>query len=370
MNWLSEMTVSIRTLFAGTMVAGALIALPAATPAADTLPMVPQSSPVEYGEPYISIGGVVQARQMPHYALFATTTGAFIETAHFFATDPVAVTGGPAMTIGYVFKKDALPSWLGRHARLEVPFSWVFGRLRQSLVARGSGFLQITSVNAANVVNVPLAAAPFQSGVLRTRFRSGAVGLRAKADHHLANGLILTPSVAMVGNWGHTRYLAEYRLGATGQFPGEVQDNISTYRIGGEFGLDLTWRVTESWELLAGVVLGVFHQHASLNSSDCSTAVVFVAGAGSSTCSGTAFRTSASDSRNTIGWRTVFSLGIARDYRLFGRGVKLTVMAFTTLDGAAAGVRHPNQFNANSASIELQTLWSYGGFVMLTIPLN
>ena len=346
------------------------------TPGTDTavrarpLPMIPQAGPISTsGSFYFSLGGVAAAWDAPRFRAFDTFELAppFSRTGSLFSADQTIRGGGPALTIGVLLPWDLI----GRRPRLELSASGFFGSAKTS-VGASTAFYVIRSIDGS--IGFPLIGliAPFKGGTLETDTAQGAAILRLKTDFAVGPSVIITPQIGILGGARWTRYRFGYAIGfapiPTLELPGFIKETIRSRHIGGQVGVDASWRVSSNLTLHGGATFALMHVQASLKGNDCQTGGFLLTG---SPCDGSLYATSVQDTATTVAVKVGGSLGGTWSW---GWG-QVTVMVFYAWTNSVAGVRNPTALtviapSAAPATIGFGSSYMYGGVVMVTLPLN
>jgi hypothetical protein len=317
----------------------------------------PGTPPVVSGIFYLAPGGGFGIVNLPSLAppveesTLASSTGQSVltgKTALFF--------GGGGLTFGFAFPENSLPKWLGALPRLEF----------------AGGFSLATNTSQTNAPRrfafyFPVNGGPgtqFGGGApigftlgLRTQYRSHHVKIRFRTDYLVAPNLLLTVSAAAA--YGGSR--VRYRANSSYEFPAEaliyqLRESINTHRIGGEFGLELTRRITGSLFLLGGMNVALHHVTSRLKATDC-------LGAPRPTCNGNIYATSTSDRDRRFGARLGGFLGIGGQ---FGR-LRVAITGSVAWDSAVAGVSNPGVNNPGAASLRFGSGLTYGAVLSIVI---
>lgn len=317
---------------------------------------VPGMVPAKADDFYISFGGIAQAFDLPkfnHYTLAASG-------ANLFGRQPEVAGGGGAGVLGYQIS--GLPDWMGDHPRIELALSGFQGSANDSSGTTGSFTVHVTSIDGTSSYTGGFVRSAY-TGKLKTSYNDFEIGPRMKTNMRVAPDVTLTPSVAALYGVSHTGYKLSFNQTITGGFlPGSVHENVDTWRSGPEIGLDATWQPVPSWSFHAGATVAEFYQHAALNGNDCASNFALAAGAA---CDGSAFATTVSKNDGRLGARFGQSIGATYDWN----PVKITAMAVGSWTQNVAGVRNPN-VSGDTAKIIYSDGWSYGGLLMVTIPLS
>lgn len=288
-----------------------------------------------------------------------------------FAARPAAFGSEAGATIGYVFRDDALPPWLGQRLRVGLTGTAVnlADTVNQSFTTPAAGSaIQYIGVNGRNIATALIAPLPLTETlhVLREGFD---LNLRVASDFPLGPDLTLTPSVAVYGGLTRDSYDYRYTLTTTGLtvFHFLIEEKLRSRAVGSELSLGLTWQANSYLSLSASGRAGAVWTHTRLEGSDC-----FFFPPSVPTCSGNLTGT-VTDSRSRVGFRGGAALSGALDMRL---GI-LTLGGFFLYDSAIPGVVNPTAAATTTtagqvaapAHIKFSGGYRYGGVVSLRVPL-
>jgi hypothetical protein len=229
------------------------------------------------GQMFGSGGATLGTQDVPVFnstvSLFSGLNGSLTHAASF-ATSSLDVQ--PGATVGYVFREDILPGWLGHRQRISLSAAGDTGTWTASSsapVSTGTG-ISIASVaggvpliNASTVGNFPL------SEYLKIT-RSGAdLALRAASDIAIGPRLTLSPAFGIFGGTTKDDYRFTdvfYNSVSNGTaVPGFVNERVESNSVGGEVGAGLSLEMMPGLAANAGAMLGLSTVDAKLDGNDC-----------------------------------------------------------------------------------------------------
>lgn len=289
---------------------------------------------------------------------------------------------GPGGTLGYRFGDGTFPAWLGTNVRLAFSGMWWSGR---SDSAKTHDFLATDTISVTAVdgrvgaaAGSPLGAAFRLNETLRTEFNAYELGLRLTADHPLTPRVTFIPSIGIFGGSARERYRGDFNVTIPGTsivaLPGRIDERITSDRVGADLGLGLAWQATPIFRFGIGARAGFHWIRSRLDASDC-----VLGGVVTAVCSvepgtfigNTAWSTSASDRRSTVGFRGSIGTSMTLD----GGWIQAQLGGFFTFDSAAPGVVNPVAgsapigTNVGPARIRFANGHSAGGFFVVRVPL-
>lgn len=234
-----------------------------------------------------------------------------------------------------------------------------------------SGILTATSELRGNSVY-----ASVDASLLETRLR---IARRIETGT-----LQFRPFAGLIYERSDQDYEASFRLQEPAvnnlEIPYKLSQQVDSFRLGGEIGLQSIIPFGQSWRLHAGVAYALYHQRTSMTANDCVASAT--ASPGFDCEDATAFHyvrlldSSAKDEEARIASRVKLEAGLSY---LLSFGV-LAVNAFAQYDTAVPGVKNPlltqDQFlgadptRPPPAHLTFEDAWSYGATVSLTVPLQ
>jgi len=320
-------------------------------------PLAPVTYPLgPYEFAYITMGGGAQVRRLP---TFNASIRDNADNSLIFSHDPKFVMGGGQGTIGFRVFETWLP---GLNPRIEGSFGFWHGT---SIVTGGTSDF-IPSSTIFSIDGTRAVGCGSCQGTTDLRIRNTELNgtLTFKVDLGLTPQFALTPSIGFLGGHSETKYRADTPLffGTPGVFPPTyVEEIVQTTRIGGEVGLDGTWRVIPKVSLTGGAGISFFHMHTTLNGHDC-----FAGNQPGGVCDNSPvliFSTSTQQSDSRFAYRLNFRAGATYDAGWF----KVSLGGFGARDNAVPGVANPAALG-QTAHIIYDAKWSYGGFAAVTVP--
>jgi hypothetical protein len=329
----------------------------------------------------LSIRGGVQ--QLPRFnstkSNFATLGGSLFHDGRF---DPNVQFVQPGGSIGYIFRDDTWPAWLGRRVRASLYGSYVYGtwsrHVQTETPAVGGGVIAgiggITFVSGPNGAGVPFRL----DESLRIVREGFDVGLKLESEVPLAPDLSLSPGIALFG--GHTFESFDFHhsytaIGVTA--PGSVSERLRTIHLGFSLGATLNWQVRPGFAFYAVGHAGPIWQRSRLTGEDCLNNGNFPIGSLCSAANLPFQSSSVSDTRSAVGFRGGATLGVAMDFRY----AIVNVGSFMRYDSHIPGVRNPqltsqtfvgvNVVGGNEpARVTFRGGFAYGGFAVIRVPIH
>lgn len=339
------------------VLATVVASLPLASVQANVLPVTPQTGIVENGFFYWSLGGQGQWMQLPKFNWSLTPSG----TSDALFDKRVNVAGGGvSATMGRVL--DGIN--FGHRPRLELALSTFHGSGSTSgSFSRPAFDTSYVGVGGGGTVFFPTCCFAADWDVrLKVRTDTGDGALRFKTDFRVTPRLVLTPRLGIMGGATFTSYkLSADQNSTAGLFNHRLKETLNTWRLGGEGGLDATFRLTPRWLLHLGGGVAVYHQRSRLTGNDCFGNAV------GPNCPqlGPGEESSVANNSSRIGLRLNGALGATYD---FGWAY-ITAMFTGQWQVNTPGVRNPTALDLGSARVDYENTWSFGGFVVLSFPI-
>src|SRR5262249_52876059 len=253
---------AMRTVLGGAILAVGLSAVgPFGAEAAEFWIGEQSSTPMVPGQFYLGVGGIGGWYQRPDFAN-PTAIGAATATSRITTSfDARSHFVGPGGTVGYVFGDGVLPAWLGQRVRVAFSGAFVKGDdTRTSLrTFPGASDAFLSTVDGRFASNtICLGCSAFQEQ-FRVTFHAYELNLRIHADHALARGWTLTPSLGVFGGHSLERYaIHDVQLtGAISSLPHDLDARTSSRRIGFDGGATLTWQPLHYLALFVGGRVGL-----------------------------------------------------------------------------------------------------------------
>ncbi|MEJ2118293.1 MAG: hypothetical protein P8Y36_10515, partial [Alphaproteobacteria bacterium] len=199
-----------------------------------------------------------------------------------------------------------------------------------------------------------------------------------------ADGIIVHPFMGLIYERSSHDYTASFRLAEPQvgnlEIPYAYSQGIVSSRLGGDVGVKFTVPLDENLQFHASAAFALFHQASDMSARDCVARAQFSPGFACEDT--TAFNytrllsTSVSDDDDRLASRVKLEAGMSY---LTSFGV-LNLNAFAQYDSAVAGVKNPvltqDQFLGGDPTrpppshLVFDDAWSYGGKVMLIVPLQ
>lgn len=336
-----------------TLLAALTMAVAALPAYAEQLPATPQDGVTIGDQFYYSFGGTYQRIQVPTFTWVHTGFG---PTGPSATGDLTLNTGGPVATLGYVL--DDLPGWLGARPRVELSGLFLFGTARTTNLNTGVNYY--ISSNGA----VPIANPDARTNIVAT-MEAGEGVLRFKTDFMVGPMVTLTPGIGVLGGYTRMKYEGQSSWNPPNtQYDDTLSVKTSNTRIGGELSLDSTFKFNEAFKLHAGVTGAMYFQSARAAANLCVDTNFLNGGCQNFLPSVFAIATTHD---NSIGYRIGASLGATYNWGW----AQLTVMGNGAFNGGTPGVDYPmTTGTGRGIRISHDDVWSYGGYLVMSFPLN
>lgn len=331
---------------------------------------------LENGNFYVSLQGGPVWTDLPDYTVGDTVTTPGGVTSRAFDDSDTLGSGQGGLTLGYVLPDSfsPLPGW-ARRQRIE---AWFGGASGDGTTTAGRSVAPLSALRAISIDGqlpaVGITAITFiQGATLKTDQMALGGGLRFRFDVQASDRLLLRPVIGVT--FGHSGREYDYRSGyspaaipGTSTFKHDILEDLDSFEVGGELGLDARYRLTDHFHLIGGFRIMPTAVNTDYSGRDC-----FIFGAtGSASCfDGSAnFTSSATDEEGILAVR----VGLSAGFVLHGDWWALTVMGFGNWNSASPTIVHPTlgpgvAFPAAPARIDHESVWSYGAVFRMDISL-
>jgi len=265
---------------------------------------------------------------------------------------PEFTASGINGTIGYAFRENTLPLWMGTNVRAEVTGYWVTANHKFAAETPGT----IPNISLFRIDGVTTGLSGLHLGTqstIRATSQQWQAALRMLSDYALAPQWILSPEIAIVGGRQNDDYKLFERGQQTNLFNDRRTYDVDTTRIGGWVGSRITYKPIAWLALHAGGYVGAAHTSASLRAFE-----EFNSGVGIT-------NVSVSTSRTTLALIAGGQAGVTLGS---GGPVIFVVAGGIDYNSRVAGVRVPTFADPGPIRIEFQGAWNYN--VTATVKLR